>query len=146
VVVHMPAANSSSPMCPARALMPPWAATVWLRVGEEFCIQAVDKPAFRRPKVARQAGTAGPDHEHIVRVVYEFVRSCAPQRHLQNRKHTGYGQQGVHESQYHQRQGLSSRCHVHNPRQPHALRAGMVGGDQHETIKEQGVQLCASTQ
>src|SRR5258708_12306690 len=44
----------SSPMLPRLAAMPPWAATVWLRVGNTFVIQAVVSPASPPPCEARK--------------------------------------------------------------------------------------------
>jgi hypothetical protein len=40
--------------------MPPWAATVWLRVGNTFVMQAVAKPASTAPWVARKPAPPAP--------------------------------------------------------------------------------------
>merc|ERR1711963_1048323 len=47
-------------MLPRAALMPPCAATVWLRVGKSLEIQAVLKPASARPKAARRPEPPAP--------------------------------------------------------------------------------------
>src|SRR3546814_15738773 len=44
--------QSSSPMLPSEAETPPCAATVWLRVGHPFLLQAVLRPASAPPRVA----------------------------------------------------------------------------------------------
>ena len=44
-VSYMCQRQSSSPMLPRLAEMPPWAATVWLRVGNTLETQAVFRPA-----------------------------------------------------------------------------------------------------
>jgi hypothetical protein len=40
--------------------MPPWAATVWLRVGNSFEMHAVLKPASASPKAARRPEPPAP--------------------------------------------------------------------------------------
>src|SRR5260370_39545342 len=50
----------SSPMLPRLAAMPPWAATVWLRVGNPIVMQAVVKPASTAPWVARKPAPPAP--------------------------------------------------------------------------------------
>ena len=52
--------QSSSPMLPRAADMPPWAATVWLRVGNTLVRHAVDSPASARPNVARNPAPPAP--------------------------------------------------------------------------------------
>ena len=52
--------QSSSPMLPSAALMPPCAATVWLRVGNTLVRQAVESPASARPNVARRPAPPAP--------------------------------------------------------------------------------------
>ena len=47
-------------MLPSAALMPPCAATVWLRVGKSLVMQAVDSPASARPSVARRPAPPAP--------------------------------------------------------------------------------------
>src|SRR5580693_9454283 len=52
--------QSSTPMLPSAAEMPPCAATVWLRVGNTLVKQAVDRPASAKPKVARKPAPPAP--------------------------------------------------------------------------------------
>ena len=52
--------QSSSPILPREALMPPWAATVWLRVGKTLVMQAVLRPASALPIVARRPEPPAP--------------------------------------------------------------------------------------
>ena len=59
-VSYMCQRQSSSPMLPSAALMPPWAATVWLRVGNSLVMQAVDRPLSARPSVARRPAPPAP--------------------------------------------------------------------------------------
>ena len=40
--------------------MPPWAATVWLRVGNTFEMQAVLRPSAVVPRVARKPAPPAP--------------------------------------------------------------------------------------
>ena len=40
--------------------MPPWAATVWLRVGKTLVMQAVRRPRSAMPKVARSPAPPAP--------------------------------------------------------------------------------------
>ena len=46
--------------------MPPWAATVWLRVGNTLVMQAVFSPSSVVPKVARRPGAAGADDDDVI--------------------------------------------------------------------------------
>ena len=59
-VSYMCQRQSSSPMLPSAALIPPCAATVWLRVGNTLVTQAVLKPAWASPKVARKPAPPAP--------------------------------------------------------------------------------------
>ncbi len=59
-VSYMCQRQSSSPMLPSAALMPPCAATVWLRVGNTFVKHAVDKPCSASPRVARKPAPPAP--------------------------------------------------------------------------------------
>ena len=59
-VSYMCQRQSSSPMTPSAALMPPCAATVWLRVGNTLVMQAVDSPASASPSVARRPAPPAP--------------------------------------------------------------------------------------
>jgi hypothetical protein len=59
-VSYMCQRQSSSPMLPSEALMPPCAATVWLRVGNTLVMQAVVSPASARPSVARRPAPPAP--------------------------------------------------------------------------------------
>jgi hypothetical protein len=47
-------------MLPSAALMPPCAATVWLRVGKTLVTQAVFSPAATMPSVARNPAPPAP--------------------------------------------------------------------------------------
>ncbi len=40
--------------------MPPWAATVWLRVGKTLVMQAVFSPAAAQPRAARRPEPPAP--------------------------------------------------------------------------------------
>ena len=60
MVSYMWKRQSSWPMLPSAAEMPPWAATVWLRVGKTLVMQAVDSPASARPSVARNPAPPAP--------------------------------------------------------------------------------------
>ena len=60
-------------MLPSAALIPPWAATVWLRVGKSLEMQAVLRPSAAIPKVARSPRAAGPHDHRIVVVIDEIV-------------------------------------------------------------------------
>jgi hypothetical protein len=59
-VSYMCQRQSSSPMLPSAAETPPWAATVWLRVGKTLVMQAVLRPASARPTVARSPAPPAP--------------------------------------------------------------------------------------
>ena len=59
-VSYMCQRQSSSPMLPSAAPMPPCAATVWLRVGNTLVMQAVFKPAAPMPRVARSPEPPAP--------------------------------------------------------------------------------------
>ena len=60
-VSYMCQRQSSSPMLPSAAPMPPCAATVWLRVGNTLVMQAVLKsPAGAQPSVARRPAPPAP--------------------------------------------------------------------------------------
>ncbi len=59
-VSYMCQRQSSGPMLPSAALMPPCAATVWLRVGKTLVMHAVDSPAADMPSVARRPAPPAP--------------------------------------------------------------------------------------
>ena len=59
-VSYMWKRQSSSPMLPSAAETPPWAATVWLRVGKTLVTQAVFNPCSAMPKVARSPAPPAP--------------------------------------------------------------------------------------
>ena len=59
-VSYMCQRQSSSPMLPSAAEIPPWAATVWLRVGKTLEMQAVFRPASASPRVARRPAPPAP--------------------------------------------------------------------------------------
>ena len=52
--------QSSGPMLPSAAEMPPCAATVWERVGKTLVTQAVRRPACEQPTVARRPAPPAP--------------------------------------------------------------------------------------
>src|SRR5438105_9803098 len=52
--------QSSSPMLPSAAEMPPWAATVCERVGNTLLMQAVRRPALLQPTTARSPAPPAP--------------------------------------------------------------------------------------
>src|ERR1700754_5147574 len=84
-VSYMCQRQSSSPMLPSDAEMPPWAATVWERVGKTLVMQAVFSPAWAQPSA--QAGAAGAHDHDVEAVVDEVVRRHglgAPQRDLED--------------------------------------------------------------
>src|SRR4029079_2389350 len=59
-VSYMCQRQSSSPMLPSAAEMPPCAATVWLRVGNTLVRLTVLSPAAARPMVARRPAPPAP--------------------------------------------------------------------------------------
>ena len=65
--------QSSGPMLPSAAEMPPCAATVCERVGNTLEMQAVRRPACEQPTVARKAGAAGADDDDIERVIGDRI-------------------------------------------------------------------------
>jgi len=52
--------QSSAPILPSAAAMPPCAATVWERVGNTLLMQAVRKPASLAPTTARKPAPPAP--------------------------------------------------------------------------------------
>ncbi len=52
--------QSSGPILPSAAPIPPCAATVWLRVGKTLVMQAVLRPAAPIPNVARNPEPPAP--------------------------------------------------------------------------------------
>ena len=59
-VSNMCQRQSSWPMLPSEAEIPPWAATVWLRVGNTLVTQAVFSPAWAQPSAARRPEPPAP--------------------------------------------------------------------------------------
>ena len=59
-VSYMCQRQSSGPMLPSDAEMPPWAATVCERVGNTLEMQAVRRPACEQPTVARRPAPPAP--------------------------------------------------------------------------------------
>ena len=59
-VSYMCQRQSSGPMLPSEAAMPPCAATVCERVGNTFVMQAVLRPASAQPSVARRPAPPAP--------------------------------------------------------------------------------------
>ena len=53
--------QSSSPILPKAAEIPPWAADVWLLVGKTFDIQAVLSPASLNPTAALKPEPPAPN-------------------------------------------------------------------------------------
>ena len=74
-VSYMCQRQSSSPMLPSEAEMPPWAATVWERVGKTLVTQAVFRPCLGAAQRGAQAGAAGAHDDDVVLVIDEFVSS-----------------------------------------------------------------------
>jgi hypothetical protein len=72
-VSYMCQRQSSSPMLPSAALMPPCAATVWLRVGKTLVIAGRLEAGLGQPEGCPQAGAARADHDDVVTVIYELV-------------------------------------------------------------------------
>ena len=59
-VSYMCQRQSSGPMLPSAAAMPPCAATVCERVGNTLVMQAVLRPASEQPSVARRPAPPAP--------------------------------------------------------------------------------------
>ena len=68
-VSYMCQRQSSSPMLPSAAPMPPCAATVWLRVGNTLVMQAVLRPGGAHAEGGAQARAAGADDDDVIGVV-----------------------------------------------------------------------------
>ena len=60
MVSYMCQRQSSASMLPSEAPTPPCAATVWLRVGNTWVIQAVFRPEAPMPNVARRPDPPAP--------------------------------------------------------------------------------------
>jgi hypothetical protein len=60
-------------MLPSEAAMPPWAATVWLRVGKDLGDAGGLQPLFGRAHGGAQARSAGADDHDIIAVVDAIV-------------------------------------------------------------------------
>ena len=60
-------------MLPSAAEMPPWAATVWLRVGKHLGDAGGGESGFGQSERGAQAGAAGAHDQHVVRVIDELV-------------------------------------------------------------------------
>ena len=72
-VSYMCQRQSSFSMLPSAALMPPCAATVWLRVGKTLVTQAVFSPAATIPERRPQPGAAGAEDDHVKGVIDDVV-------------------------------------------------------------------------
>ena len=72
-VSYMCQRQSSSPILPSAALMPPCAATVWLRVGKTLLMQAVLQPCDGHARGRAQPGAAGADDDDVVAVIGDLV-------------------------------------------------------------------------
>ena len=59
-VSYMCHCQLSSPILPSEAEMPPWAATVWLRVGKTLVTQATFSPCWAAPRAARRPEPPAP--------------------------------------------------------------------------------------
>ena len=59
-VSYMCQRQSSGLILPSEAEMPPWAATVWDRVGNTLDTQAVFSPAWAQPRAARRPDPPAP--------------------------------------------------------------------------------------
>ena len=81
-VSYMCQRQSSSPILPSEAEMPPWAATVCERVGKTLLMQAVRRPDSLQPTVAPQAGATSADDHHVEGVVGDGI---GPRRSLRAR-------------------------------------------------------------
>src|SRR6476646_2084709 len=79
-VSYMCQRQSSSPMLPRLAEMPPCAATVCDRVGKTLAMQAVFRPAGAQPRAA------GADDDDVIGVVDEFVGSHGVRRLRRRRR------------------------------------------------------------
>ncbi len=65
-------------MLPSAALMPPCAATVWLRVGNTFVMQAVDKARLGESHRRTQTRAAGADHDDVEAVISQRIGDHEP--------------------------------------------------------------------
>ena len=72
-VSYMCQRQSSSPMLPSAAEMPPCAATVWLRVGNTLVMQAVGEARLGEPERGAQPGAAGAHDDDVVLVIDDLV-------------------------------------------------------------------------
>ena len=72
-VSYMCQRQSSGPMLPSAAAMPPCAATVCERVGNTLVMQAVCRPACDAAERGAQARAAGADDDHVVGVVDDRI-------------------------------------------------------------------------
>ena len=72
-VSYMCQRQSSFAMLPSAALMPPCAATVWLRVGKTLVTQAVLSPAATIPRVARSPAPPGAENHNIKGMIDDVV-------------------------------------------------------------------------
>ena len=75
-VSYMCQRQSSSPMLPSAAAMPPCAATVCERVGNTLVMQAVRKPGLAAADHGAQPGAAGADHDDVVGVVFDRISAA----------------------------------------------------------------------
>src|ERR1700757_4470589 len=90
--------QSSLAMLPSAALMPPCAATVWLRVGNTFVTQAVLSPAVTMPSVARNPAPPAPSTTtskewSIMSYALGMISSLATEEELEDSQNAGAGQQ-----------------------------------------------------
>ena len=79
-VSYMCQRQSSSPILPSAAAMPPCAATVCERVGNTLVMQAVRRPGFAAADHGAQAGAAGADHDHVVAVILDRIGAAVDRR------------------------------------------------------------------
>src|SRR5882672_10375164 len=103
-VSYMCQRQSSSPMLPSAADMPPCAATVWLRVGNTLVKQAVDSPASAKPNVARKPAPPAPTRStsYICSMnLYSFISLSRPERDAKDGKYARAAKEHIQESQQH---------------------------------------------
>ncbi len=72
-VSYMCQRQSSSPILPSAALMPPCAATVWLRVGNTLVMQAVFSPSSGGAQGRAQSRAAGADDDDVIVVIGDRI-------------------------------------------------------------------------
>src|SRR5271165_6940256 len=108
-VSYMCQRQSSSPMLPSAAEMPPCAATVWLRVGNTLVTQAVERPASASPNVARRPAPPAPTtttSQLCSMKRYSVLAIAASLADVQDREHGAAAEQHVRKAQRQQQRNL----------------------------------------